>query len=132
MSGNGKTPPIPENERPQADQVDVAAEFAEVGRKLRDAINAAWHSEERHRLEKDIREGLSRLTDELNDAAKNVRSSEAGKKVETGAKQVVEDLESGKVSEELRKGLVTALKSLSEALDRMANSFTPHDEAPKK
>ncbi len=135
MADNGKST-IPENERRHDESVDLAAEFAEVGRKLRDALTTAWNSEERIRLEKDIREGLSRFADEVSDAAKNLRESELGQKVEGGAKQVREDIESGKVTDDVRRGLVKALRGLSDALDRLAGSFTPIEgegkEASKK
>jgi phosphoenolpyruvate synthase/pyruvate phosphate dikinase len=124
MTDNGKST-IPENERPGDESTDLAAEFAEVGRKLRDAFGSAWNSAERHKIEKDIREGLSRFADEVNDAATNLRDSDLAHKVESGAKQVRQDIESGKVSEDVRKGLVKALRSLSESLDKMASSFTP-------
>ena len=132
MTGNGKTN-IPENEQVRPSASDVAAEFAEVGRKLRDALTMAWNSQERHQLEGEIRDGLSRLAKEVDAGIDNLKKSEVGQKVQTSAKQVSEDVQAGKVADEARKGLVTALKSLSEALDKMASSFTPaEDEAPKK
>lgn len=134
MTDNGTTHDIPENERPRAEEADIAAEFAELGRKLRDAIDTAWHSEERHRVEKDIRDGLNRFAAEMNEAAKNFRESDLGQRVETRTQEVVKDVERGKVAEDVRKGMLKALRGLSEALDQMADSFTPAGESdtPKK
>ncbi|HEC23172.1 MAG TPA: hypothetical protein ENI95_09665 [Chloroflexi bacterium] len=116
---------IPENEKPQEETIDVAAEFAELGRKFRDAINAAWNSEERLRIQQEIKEGLERFSEEVDEAIKSLRESEISAKVEESVKRVREDLESGKVADEVRRGLVTALRGLSDALDKMASSFTP-------
>lgn len=137
-SGNGKRDDLPENERPKDEQVDVAAEFAEVGRKMREAIETAWNSQERRKLQEDIREGLNRLANEVGEAGKNLRDSEVGQRVETSTKQTKDDFESGKIAEDMRRGLVKALRGLSDALDHMASSFTPTEDegaakdAPKK
>jgi len=123
---------IPVNEKPPVDTDDLAAEFAELGKKLRNTVSAAWTSEERLKVQKEIETGLVRLRDELNAAAKTVRESESGQKVETEVKRVKADVESGKVTDDVRKGIVTGLRSLGEALDKMADNFTPVDQTPKK
>ncbi len=134
MSTGKEHPEIPENERPQEEGVDIAAEFAALGRKLVAAMDTAWNSEERHKIQGEIREGLNRFVTEVDRAVRELRETEAGKKVETGVQQVAEEVRSGKVAEEVRRGVVTALRSASEALDRMAGSFTPVEEkdAPKE
>ncbi len=120
---------IPENEKSQD---DLAAEFAALGKKFGEAISTAWQSEERHKLQADLKEGLERFSAEVDKAVKDLRQSEVGQKVQSGVQQAADDVKSGKVSEEVRKGMVTALRALSEALDRMAGSFTPHEETPKE
>jgi hypothetical protein len=122
---------IPENERPKEESVDLAAEFAELGKKIRSTIETAWTSEERKKIQSEIRDGLDRFVKEVNEAFKSARVSETGKKVEAEVKRVADDIDSGKVAGEVRKGLVTGLRSLGTALDKMADSFTA-DEAPKK
>jgi hypothetical protein len=129
MSDNG----IPENERVKEETPDIARELADLGKKLGDAINAAWNSEERNKIQGEIKEGLQRFSTEVDAAIKNLRESDVGEKVKSGVKQVREDVEAGKVADDLRRGTVTALRSLSEALDKMANSFTPvEDDEPKE
>jgi hypothetical protein len=124
---------IPENERVKEETSDIAREFAELGKKLGDAINAAWHSEERQKIQGEIKDGLHRFSTEVDAAIKNLRESDVGEKVKTGVKQVREDVEKGKVADDLRRGTVNALRGLSEALDKMANSFTPvEDDEPKE
>ncbi len=126
---------IPENERP-AEEMDIAAEFAALGKKFAEAMRTAWQSEERMRLQSDIKDGLERFTTEVDGAFHDLRQSDVSKKVGEGVQQAAADVKSGKASSEVRKGMVTALRSMSEALDRMAGGFTPVDEnkeaAPKK
>ncbi len=123
---------IPENERPKSEAPDLAAEFADLGKKIRDAVTTAWESEERKKLQDDLTDGLERLSKELSHAAQNVRESEVGKKVEDGVKQVRQDVEAGKVTDEIRKGMISTLRGLGAALDKMAESFTPVEETPKE
>lgn len=122
---------IPENERAQD---DLAAEFAALGKKFGEALNTAWNSEERHQLQEDLKTGLSRFTSEVDEALKKVRESEGAQKVQAGVQRAADDVKSGKVAGEVRHGLASALRSFSEALDRMAGSFTPveGEEAPKE
>lgn len=123
---------IPENERPKSEAPDLASEFAELGKKIRDAVSTAWESEERHKLQSDLTDGLDRLSKEISQAAQNVRESDVGQKVEEGVKQVRKDVESGKVTDEIRKGMISALRGLGAALDKMAESFTPAEETPEE
>ena len=127
MTDNGAK--LPENEKTQED-VDLAAEFAELGRKIRETVSTAWHSEERQKIQQDLKVGLEKFTEEMNKAAKSLRDSDAGVKVEEGVKKVHADVKSGKVGEDVRKGTIKALRAMGEALDKMADSFT--DETPKE
>ncbi|MBN1427434.1 MAG: hypothetical protein JXB07_03555 [Anaerolineae bacterium] len=123
---------IPDNEKPKEESVDLAAEFAELGKKIRSTVETAWTSEERKKIQSEIKEGLERFVKEVNEAFKSARTSDTGQKVETEIKRVTEDIESGKVANEVRKGLVTGLRSLGNVLDKMADSFSQDEGAPKK
>ena len=124
---------LPENERPKSEETSELAEaLAEVGRKLRETIDVAWNSQERIKIQEEVKEGLHRFSEELNQAVKSLRDSEVGQKVETGVKLVRDDIESGKVADNVRTGAVSALKGISEALDKLAEGFTPPEEKPKK
>lgn len=119
---------IPENERTEEKVENIAAEFAALGKRFGEALRVAWQSEERHRLQEDLKEGLDRFTKEVDEAVRDLRKSEVGQKVQEGTQKAAEDVKSGKVGSEVRRATITALRSLSEALDRMANSFTPYEE----
>lgn len=121
---------IPENEKVQSD-ADIVAEFAELGKKLRAAVEAAWSSQERQNIQREVSDGLVTLRDELDKAIKNLRETETGHKVETEVQRVREDIDTGKIGDDMRKGIVTGLRGLGGALDKLADSFTPAEEAKK-
>ena len=122
----------PVKEKPPVDTDDLGAEFAELGRKFSATINAAWTSEERHKIQTEIEAGLIRMRDEMNKAYHNVSTSEPAQKVTSEVKRVQDDVASGKVTDDLRKGMATGLRSLGEALDKLSEKFTPYDEPAKK
>jgi uncharacterized protein YukE len=120
----------PEEKAPAASGPDLAAEFAELGRAMRNALDAAWNSQERQRFQSEIRSGLNKLADEMESAAQNIRQSDVGQQVEERTKQVRDDIQSGKVSDDVRKAVTQALRATRDAIDHMADSFTPA-EKPK-
>jgi hypothetical protein len=117
-----------EDKAPESAPADLAAEFAELGRAIRDALNAAWNSQEREHLQTEIRSGLNKLADEMETAAQNIRASEKGQQVETKVKQMRDDVQSGKLSEDARKAVAKTLRATRDAIDHMASSFTPIEE----
>jgi hypothetical protein len=132
MAKSGTANEIPENEQPRPEMSDVAKEFEEVGRKMRDALVMAWNSKERHQVEAEVREGVQRLAKEVDEGIKKAKKTEASQKVASKVNQVKEDVTSTKVSEDVRQGLVKALRSLSDALDNLAGTVAPSEGKPTK
>ncbi len=122
MSKTKSKPKKNEQEQPEP---DLAAELANVGRALRAAVSAAWQSEERADIQKELTDGLRRLGEEVDKAFKTIRESEPAQKVETGVKQTVDDVRSGEASARARHGLAQGLQSVSRTLDNWATTFTP-------
>jgi len=123
---------IPDNEKKPAEMADLANELGELGKKLRHAVDTAWSSKERQDVQRDVEKGLVKLRDEVNQAINKLRESEPGQKVEAEVKKVSTGIEAGKLADEARKGVVMGLRALGEALDKMADSFTPTDGPSKK
>ncbi len=132
-NGNGAAKvELPENERPKDEQANIASEFTALGKKFAEAMGTAWNSQERQNIQKEITEGINRLADEVNKAANKARETEVAQRVETGVKQVGDDFKSGKVKDDMRQGMIKALRGLGDAVDKMADSFTDPEEAPKE
>lgn len=124
---------LPENERPRTgtdETVDLGAEFAALARKFGEAMQELWGSEERQNIEREIRAGVRRLSDDLEESLKKARESEAAHKVEERARQMREDIQSGKVSEDVRRGIASALRTISDELDKISGSEDKSD-SPK-
>ena len=131
MTTNGTKTELPENER-VASEVDLGAEFAALSKKFAEAFSAAWESEERHNIQNELAEGLQKLASQVNETTKRARETDVAQKVEGSVKQVKDDVVSGKTGEEVRKGLANALRGLGNAIDKMSESFTSTEEAPKE
>jgi hypothetical protein len=129
MAKNGTTNEIPENEQPRPEMSDVAKEFEEVGRKMREALVMAWNSKERHQVEAEVREGVQRLAKEVDEGIKKAKKTEASQKVASQVNKVKEEVTSTKVADDVRQSLVKALRGLSDALDNLAGTVAPAEGA---
>jgi hypothetical protein len=130
MAPNGTNNEIPENEQPRPEMSDVAREFEEVGRKMREALVMAWNSKERHQVEAEVREGVQRLAKEVDEGIKKAKKTEASQKVASQVNKVKEEVTSTKVADDVRQSLVKALRGLSDALDNLAGTVAPGEGKP--
>ena len=107
---------------------DVAAEFQHLGQQLGETLQSAWESDERKRIEKEVREGVQSFVAEIDKVLQDVRSSESTAKFReeaVGAKAKVEESEFG---QKAREGIVEGLRWLSEGLNELAIKFTPPEK----
>ena len=114
-----------EEEGRESASEDLKASFGELGRAIRDAFTSAWSSEERKNFQEELRAGFDHVATELEEAAKNIRESEVGQQMEDKARDMRDDIKSGKVADDLGGAIASALKSARDAVDDMATSFTP-------
>jgi hypothetical protein len=105
--------------------MDVAAELKDLGRQFADTLRTAWNSQERQRIEAEIREGVKSFADEVDKAIREAKESPTAARVREEAGQVVNKVEATDVGRRVRSGLVQGLQWLSEELGRLADQFTP-------
>jgi GTPase involved in cell partitioning and DNA repair len=113
------------------DKMDFAAEFQKIGRQLAETLQAAWDSEERKRVEKEVREGVQTLVNEVDQVIREVKSSEKTAKLKEEAEELKNRVETSDVSGRARTGVAQGLRWLSETLAELANQFTPAEKAPE-
>ncbi len=104
---------------------DVAAEFQKLGQQLGETLQTAWESEERKRIEQEVREGVRSFVAEVDKVLQKSKTSETTIKLKeeaVGAKSKVEESELG---QKAREGIVEGLRWLSEGLNDLAVKFTP-------
>ena len=113
----------------KAEQPDVAAEFKKLGQQFAETIRTAWYSEERVKIESEIREGMKTVADEVSKAFHEVKESQPAQKVKAEAGQLKEQVKSGEVSAKARRNMAQALGWLSQELAKLAEQFTPAEKA---
>ena len=105
--------------------VDVVSEMKDLGRQFADTLRTAWNSQERQRIENEIREGMKSFANEVDKVITEVKDSQAAARVREEAGQVANKVESSDVGRKARTGLAQGLQWLSEELGKLANQFTP-------
>jgi hypothetical protein len=124
---------IPVEEEPikaETGQRDISNELKELGRQFADTVQTAWHSEEKQRIENEVRQGVKSFVDEVDKAIREAKESQAAAKVKEEATEVKSKIESGEFGQKTREGLVQGLQWLSEELGKLAEQFTVAEKSP--
>ncbi len=106
---------------------DLKNEFRAFSENLKEAVNTAWQSEERHKLQNEIEAGLQEVGQTINNLVADFSASETGQKVVSEVDQFGEQLRSGEVEAQAREGLLHALRKLNSELQKAAEHFAPED-----
>ena len=108
---------------------DLASEFRRLGQNLKEALQAAWDSEERRRLEKEIEAGLSDAADALRGAAKEFSASPAGQHLREELHDFGQRIRTGELETKVRQDVVGGLRALNAELERAAGTWRSKDKA---
>jgi hypothetical protein len=108
--------------------IDIAAEFQKLGRQFAETLQSAWDSEERKRVEKEVREGMKSFVNEVDQVIREVKTSETTHKIKGEAEELKTRVESTDIGQRARVGIVQGLRWLSEELGQLANQFTPPEK----
>ncbi len=100
---------------------DVADELRRLGKNLKDALQSAWESDERKRLEEEIRAGLADLGVTLNEAADEFKQSDTGKQFKEDVADFRRRVHNGEVSTKIHDELIHALRIANIELSKMSN-----------
>lgn len=119
--------PVEDEETHKAEQggFDVADELRNLGKQFADTLEAAWKSEERQRIEGEIREGMQNFADELGKLLSDVKESKAGQRVMSEAETVKSKVNEAEVGRKAQSNIAKGLGWLSEELNSLADRFTP-------
>ena len=116
-------PPVEEAEAtqqtPKAETSAIVDELNALGTKLSAALQKAWESEERKKAESEIHDALKMAGERLDDVSEDLRTSEVTKDLKTQAGKVAEAVEESKVTQEVRRGLLSGLRKLNEELTKI-------------
>lgn len=103
---------------------DLAAEFENLGRNLKEAFQKLWESEERRNLQKDMEAGLSRIGESIDQVVKEIQESPAGQRLKSRAEDFQERLNKGEVGETLRSDIVKVLRKINEELEKIVSKVS--------
>ena len=107
-----------------AAEADLLGEINRLGTAIVQAIQTAWQSDERKKLEQDLNKGLRTLADNVEEAlekvGKNEQVHEFLDKAEDVAESVGEKVRDAKVTGEIKEGLLKGLAALTEQLQKVS------------
>jgi CHASE3 domain sensor protein len=113
-----------------SDRFDVAAELSRLGRKVAETLRSALESDERQRIEQDLRQGMQSFVQEAEEVIREVRSGNVGQRVRGEAVQLKEQVESADLGRKMRSGMVQGLRWLSEEMGRLADQVAQPRQNP--
>ncbi|MBX3009859.1 MAG: hypothetical protein KF832_00075 [Caldilineaceae bacterium] len=106
---------------------ELIDELNRLGAKFADVVQAAWESDERKRLEKDVRAGVVTLVSGVERGLRKVGESEHAKdllnKAEEVADSIGERIRTSPTSHELAGNLAKGLRVLAEQIDKLAEEL---------
>jgi hypothetical protein len=108
---------------------EIVEEFKNLGRQFAGTLESMWNSEERRRMETEIRAGVRTFAAEVDRVMRDARQSQAATRVKEEAVGMKERVESGDVPRRTQEGIVQGLRWLSHELERLAEQFTPAEAA---
>ena len=107
---------------------DLIAEMKNLGRQFADALRTAWNSQERQKLETEVREGLDVFVSELEKGFKELRDGQAAQKAKQEVSQVKEKVEGAELGRKAKVAMADGLRWLSEEFENLAAQFTPTEK----
>jgi len=111
------------NQNPQPTG-ELSDELRALGENLRSVFQAAWDSDDRRRLQREIETGIGALAESLGQAARDFSESETGQQMKQEAREFSERVRSGEVESKVRQDLTAILRKMNEELGRAASSWS--------
>jgi gas vesicle protein len=103
----------------------ISDQLNELGKNLRDALHAAWSSDERRKLQQEIEEGMASLGATLSQAAKDFSSTTTGKTITEDVKDLQQRWKTGEVSSKVHSDVMDALRRVNEELQKATRNNPP-------
>jgi hypothetical protein len=113
------------------EEKSISSEFARLGKQVADAINVAWQSEDRKKLQAEVTSGLDSFGAQVSEAMRKASESDAATQIRDETEKVVTQIRESDVTGEVRKGLIAGLEVLNRELGRLVERLevTPSPSA---
>jgi hypothetical protein len=103
----------------------IGDQLNELGKNLRDALQTAWSSDERRKLQQEIEDGMANLGATLSQAAKDFSNTPTGKTITEDMKDLHQRWKTGEVGSKVHSDVVEALRRVNEELQKASGKNPP-------
>jgi len=110
---------------------DLVEEFKVFGRQFAETIESAWNSEERVRIESEIREGVNSFVNEVDAVIREAKANDKTQKLVDSTVEIKDRAGQSDVGVKARDGIVQGLKWLSDEFGKLAEQFSPIEKSPE-
>lgn len=111
---------------------DLRDQFRQLGDNLKDAVRAAWESDERRKLQEDLEGGLRELGESFNEITKEIAESASGQQIKSDLDDFTERIHSGELERKIRHDLTTALNTANEELAKMTDKWNKEEKGSEE
>ena len=110
----------------------ISSELSRLGQQVAEAINKAWESEDRKKLQSEVTTGLESFGSQVSEALRKASDSEAASQIRDQTDKVVTQVRQSDVTGEVRKGLIAGLEVLNRELGKLVERLEvpPQESAP--
>ncbi len=110
---------------------DLVVEFQTLGRAFAEAFESAWNSEERKRVEEEVRTGVRSFADEVDKVIREAKTSPAGERVKNEAGEIAGKVEASDLGRRAMEGIAQGLAWMSVEMGKLSEQFTPGEKSPE-
>jgi len=107
---------------------DIAAEFVELGRNIKNALQTAWSSEDRKKLQSEIEKGLKEAGEALKQASNDLPHSQAAQTLKADAEDFQKRVQSGELEAKVRAEVLAVIQMANEQLKKAFSSGASSEE----
>ena len=107
---------------------DILRELRELGRQLKTVVETLAQSEQTQELKQELEKGLTEISRQFETALKQLRESPKTTDLETQVRQAVEKAQQSQIVQEVRTGILNALRQLNEELSTLAEKAAKSQE----
>jgi hypothetical protein len=120
------------NEEPaaKAETVNISDQLQNLGKQVADTLRSAWESDQRQKVEAEVRDGMKSFANEIDKVLHQVRDGAAAQKIKEEAADVKAKVEASDLPNKARSSVVSGLKWLSVELGKLADQFAPAEKTP--
>jgi succinate dehydrogenase/fumarate reductase flavoprotein subunit len=103
---------------------NLADEFRQLGKNIAEVLRGAWESPERKKLQQEIANGLSDLSNMMRTEADHIRESPTGQRMRADTEELRERIRSGEVESRVRQDLLAALRLINDQLRKASEHWS--------